>query len=112
MNAKVSLTNTNDNYYEEVIVENIENRNCFTYVDKEKANCEMCIYDDGICFFKESKDHLLELHLKAHNYAKITTEEGSFKIDIKVIDFISNSDILIMRYLIDDEERVIKIEFN
>ena len=69
----------------------------------------MCVYDDGLCFFRQSEDHLLELHLKSNNYAKITAPEGICKFEVKVLEFHLNSDILVMHYLIDDEERIIKI---
>ena len=111
MNARVSLKIPESGYFDEVYVEDIENENCFSYSDNEKSACEVCIFEDGLCFFKQSEDHLLELHLKTDYYAKITTEEGILKIPVKVLDFSMNSDILVIRYLIDDEERIIEIKF-
>ena len=111
MTAAVKLHNLSDGYIDEVIVENIDNKQCFTYIDNQMNNCEICIYDDGICLFRQCKDHLLELHLKDSAYAKITTEQGIVRIDIKVVDFHSNSDILLVHYLIDDEERAIEVKY-
>lgn len=109
MFATIILTNITTGYVEENKALNIENRHCFQYIDKENNLCEMCTYDNGICFFKQYNDHLLELHLREHNYAKLTTEEGEIKIDVKVVDFNENNDILVMRYVIDEEEREIRI---
>ena len=112
MTVTVSLHNTEDNFFDQVLVEDIENKDCFTYVDNDLNNCEMCIYDDGICFFKQAKDYLLELHLKDMGYCKISSEEGILKFDAKVVDFKCNSDILVMRYIVNDEERIIEIKYS
>ena len=111
MTASIVLNNLSDGYTEEVIVENIENQRCFTYTDNDSNSCEMCIYDDGLCFFKQSEDYLLELHLKESAYAKITSVEGIFKLNVKVVDFNYKGDILVVRYFIEDEERVIEIKY-
>ena len=103
MNAKVSLSNPADDYFDEVLVENIADRNCFSYTDNDGFLCEMCVY--------EGDDHMLELHLKTDYYAKITALEGVCKIDVTVVDFKYHSDILEMHYLINDEERLIKINY-
>ena len=94
---------------DEVLVEKPQSKRCFSYIDNEKCNCEMCIYDEGICFFRESEDHLLELNLRKNKYAKITSQEGEIKLDAKVVDFIQNDDILVMRYIIEDQEREIRV---
>ena len=111
VNAKVSLSNPGSGYFDEVIVEDIADRNCFSYTDNENFLCEICVYEDGLCLFRQGEDHLLELHLKSGHYAKITTAEGIFKIEVKVLEFQLNSDILVIRYLIEDEERIISINY-
>ena len=111
MVASVTLSNPSDNYQDTVIVKDIENKRCFTYTDNEGSICEMCIYDDGLCLFKQQNDYQLELHLDGNNYAKITTIEGSIKFDVKVVDFSVNSDILVMHYIVNDEARIIEIKF-
>ncbi|MBQ6493693.1 MAG: hypothetical protein IJI92_07520 [Erysipelotrichaceae bacterium] len=111
MNAAVSLHNPSQDLFDETLVNDIENRYCFSYVDHDMAQCEMRVSDDGICFFRRCPGHLLELHLDTDSYALISTEEGKIKIDVKVVDFKKYSDILVMRYLIDDEERTITIKY-
>ena len=111
MNAIVSLSNPASGYYDEVLVEDIAGKNCFSYCDNANSLCEMCVYDDGLCFFRQSEDHLLELHLKTNHYAKITTPEGICKLNVKVVEFQMNNDILIVHYLISDEERIIRIKY-
>ena len=111
MNALVSLSNPSQNYYEETEILNIDDRSCLNYVDNKGVQCEICVYDEGLCLFRQTNEYLIELHLIDDPYGKITSAEGIIKFDIKVLDFKSNSDILIMIYLIDDEERIIEIKY-
>ena len=111
VNAIVSLLNPSQNYVDIVDIHNIPDRKHFFYRDYDEAECEMSVFDDGICLYRKAADHSLELHLRSDNYAGISSEEGIIKIDVKVVDFQNNSDILVMRYLIDDEERTIKLEY-
>ena len=111
MDASIVLRNPDDGYCDEVTVKDIEDKNCITYVDNDKCNCEVCVYDNGLCLFKQHRDYQLELHLDGNNYAKITTEEGSLKFDLKVIDFRVNNDILVMHYIVNDEARIIEIKY-
>lgn len=111
MNALVTLKIPSQDYCEETAVCDITDRSCFSYIDKEGVQCEICVYDEGICMFRQTNDYLIELHLLDKQYAKITSAEGIIKFDIKVLDFKINSDILIMIYLIEDEERIIEIKY-
>ena len=111
MNALVTLKIPGKDYYEETVVSDIEDRSCFSYTDSQGVQCEICVYDEGICMFRQTNDYLIELHLLDNQYTKITSAEGIIKIDIKVLDFSINSDILIMIYLIEDEERIIEIKY-
>ena len=111
MNAAVILSDLLSGTQDEVIIEGIEDRRCFTYTDNQKCNCEFCIYEEGLCFFRQAPDHLLELHLRDKNYARITTEEGILNFDIKVVDFHFNNDILVMHYIVNDEEKRITIKY-
>lgn len=111
MNARVSLRNLSQDYYEETEVNDIEDRNCFNYTDRQGIQCEICVYEQGLCLFRHTNEYLIELHLLDKQYAKITSAEGIVRFDVKVLDFRSNSDILIMHYLIDDEERIIEIKY-
>ena len=111
MEISVTLKNLNENIEDIVIVKDYEDKNCFTYVDNDGYNCEMCIYNDGICFFRECDDHLLELHLKKDAYAKITSVEGILKLDIKNVDFYRNGDILVVHYQVDEQDRQIEIKY-
>ena len=111
MNARVSLRTLSQDYYEETEVNDIEDRNCFNYTDRQGTQCEICVYEQGLCLFRHTNEYLIELHLLDKQYAKITSAEGIVRFDVKVLDFRSNSDILIMHYLIDDEERIIEIKY-
>ena len=111
VNAKVSLDNPSQSYFDEVEIRNISDRNHFSYLDNDKVPCEMHIFDDGLSFLRKTEDHVLQLNLRDEKFALVSSEEGNIKIDIKVVDFQINSDILVMRYLIDDEERTIRIQY-
>jgi len=111
MNALVSLHILSDETIDEVLVKNIENKYCFSYLDNNDVQCEICVYDDGLCLFRQTNDYLMELHLKSSNYAKITSSEGIIKIDVIVLDFSIKGDILKMHYLVNDEERMLQIKY-
>ena len=111
MNVSVTLKIPSKDYIEETTVFDIADRCCFSYMDEQGTQCEMCVYDNGICLFRQTNEYLMELHLLDNQYAKITTPEGIVKFDVKVLDFKINSDILIMIYLIEDEERIIEIKY-
>lgn len=110
MTLSITLSD-NNGYIDTVIVEGVDNKRCFSYIDNDNNNCELCVYDDGICLFKECEDHLLELHLHNKNYAMVTTQEGVIELEAKVVDFLLNDDILVMRYIIDDEQRKIEVNY-
>lgn len=107
---KVILRNIDDSYREENIVTDIINNNCFLYTDMDKNNVEVCIFDDGICLFKEAKDYMLELHLRNKTYAKITSPEGIIEINVKMVEFNRNNDTILVHYLINDEDKVLEIK--
>jgi hypothetical protein len=111
MTAAVTLKDTGTGTSDEVLIENIEDRNCFTYTDNESCNCELCIYEDGLCLFRQCEDHLLELHLKDDAYASVTTEEGVLRFVAKIVDFQNYNDILVMRYIVNDEAKTIEIRY-
>ena len=111
MNATVVLRNVDDGLTDIVEVENINSRKCFSYFDNESNPCEICIYEDGLCFFRQCSDHMLELNLRGNNFARITTEEGIIRFPVKVVDFQTNNDILVMHYIVNDEARIIEIKY-
>lgn len=107
---KVILRNVDGCYFEENEVTDIINKNCLLYTDIEKNNVEVCIFDDGICLFKEASDYMLELHLRKKTYAKITSPEGIVEIDVKIVEFNRNNDTILVHYLINDEDKVLEIK--
>ena len=111
MTALITLDSPNDNYHQESYAYDLTDKNCFTYLDDENMNCEICVYDDGICLFRQGKDYLLELQLAKKKYAKVYTDEGFLKFDAKVVDFKKSSDILLMRYVLNEQERTITIKY-
>lgn len=111
MIVTVSLSVPEQNYKDEIQIRNIANPNHFSYIGNDKCSYEISIYEQGLCLFKQSEEYSLQLHLCGDNYAKISSKEGIIKLDTKVVDFIRNNDILVMRYLVDETERIIEIKF-
>lgn len=109
--AEIVLSNINTGEIDTVIAKDVENSKHFSYIDNQANNCEMNIYEDGLCLFRQTSEYLLELNLTNKSYAKMSSKEGEFKFDVKIIDFHVNNDILVMRYKIGDEEREIKVIF-
>lgn len=109
MDASILLSNITNNTLDESIAKNIENKHSFSYIDSQKNRCDIKVLDTGIYLFEQAKDHSLELDLTKENCAKIITSEGTIKILAKVVDFIKNDDILVMRYQIEDETYELKI---
>lgn len=109
MTGSVILTDLSTNLIDKVDIQNIENRHSFDYLDNAGDACHVSIFDDGLNLTKKSKDHKLNLNLRRDCFAEIETAEGVIKLDAKVVDFNENNDILVMRYLIDNIEREIRI---
>lgn len=109
MTVDIILTEISSGNKDEVLVQNIDNKHSFIYADNNDDICEINIFERGLCLNKKSKEYLLELNLNGENYAKITTAEGEIKLDAKVVDFIQNDDILVVRYIIGDEMREIRL---
>ena len=111
MSIKVRLICENEHYYDEVIIDDYINKYSFEYLDNDNYKCKMFINDKGLILNRISDDHQLELHLMDDAYALITSSLGELKFDIKIVDFNFNNDILVIRYLLEDVDRVIEVEF-
>lgn len=99
---------------ESINVENVDDSNCFSYVDSDNANNEMSIYDSGIDIIRECKTHKTILHLRTNEKSFITiiTDEGNILFDAKVLAFERNNDIITLVYRINEEEKQIVININ
>lgn len=109
--ASVSLKIEKENYYEKNVIENIENRNSFSYFDVDKNKIDIAVFDDGITLKKHTKGYEMYLCLRQMQYCQITSKEGSIKLDANVVAFIRNNDNIVVHYLIEDEERIIEIKY-
>lgn len=109
MTISIILTDLSSGFVDKVDIDNVENRHRFSYIDNQDGKCQISIFDDGICLLKKAKDYELKLNLRSDCFAQIKTVEGVIKLDAKVVDFNENNGILVMRYLIDEIGREIKI---
>ena len=111
MSVEVILIDENKQIVETNIVEYVDNKDDFTYVDDNDAVCRIKVFSDGLLIRKSAFEYELELSLRNEAYTKVVTTEGEIQLDTKVVDFIQNDDILVMRYLIDNEKKEIKINY-
>lgn len=109
MTASIILTDLSTMNIDKVDIENIENKHDFAYIDNDGNKCRVMVYEDGLCLQKLAKEYELKLNLRKDSFIEITSGEGVIKLDTKVVDFNENNDILVMRYVIDEEEREIRI---
>lgn len=109
MDVHIILSNLSIDSTDESIAKNIENRDDFSYVDGHLNHCRVIILDKGLILFEKACNHSLELKLGYENCAKIITNEGVIEISLKIVDFMKNDDILVMRYQIEDETYELKI---
>ena len=101
------LSNNGEIRYDDI---NIDDKDNFSYLDDDNNICHISVYGNGLCINNACKDHKLVLHLlKDEGFAKIVTNEGEIKLNAKVVDFHTNNGILVMRYIIEDVEREIKL---
>lgn len=109
----MSLLILKDLAAKEVITDSFEyqDRNHFSYIDQNNDEVKVDIYEDGIILLKKAKDYFLTLSLRNDSYALIESNEGKVEIDAKVVEFSKNNDILVMRYLIDDVNKEIVINY-
>lgn len=110
MKISIILTNLNTDEVDKTDIES-DDRTHFTYIDNDKNMCEIVISNEDFLLQKKAKDYSLELCLKKVSYAKIISSEGELNLDIKIVDFLINDDVLLWRYQIDDEERQIEIVY-
>ena len=109
---KVSVTLIqSDGSKDRTVINQIEDRECFSYLDHQNAKCEIAIQKNQFDLKRKAADHQVQLHLGENSYTSVQTEEGNLIFEVKTVDFNFNSDILVIRYIINDEERVIEIKY-
>ena len=108
--SQVVFKDLSSNYTETNNVQ-IDNRRCFSYYDCDNNGIQIMVFDDGLFVNKHTEDYILELNLRENCYAKITNSEGIIKFDAKVVEFYQNNDILVMHYLVQDEDKIIEIKY-
>lgn len=112
MQATITLTNINEKTMDQVIVEDIKNKNDFSYLDNQNCVCHILVDKNDFVFFRKAQDHDLEIHVNnKKSYIMVSSSEGQLELNIKVIDFINFNDILEIRYVLDSEERLLSISY-
>ena len=89
----------------------INNKDDFSYIDNDNSICDIRVFDDGIQINKKNSGYILNLCLRQNPYAFIETNEGKLKFDVKIVDFNKNNDILVMRYVLSEQEHEIQIRY-
>ena len=111
MNVIFTLKVPAEGIEEKTAIRNVNDRNDFSFVDAAGCACHVQIFENGIIFVRKAQDHMLELHAHGQKYVMICSPEGNFRIEMKVVEFIFNNDILVMRYQIDKDDREIEIRY-
>ena len=111
MNAQIQIISNDDN--ETINVDNIKDMNNIDYIDSYGANNSIVINNDEITINRVSDSHKTHLFISDNkdSYIIIDGDEGNIKIDIKVLAFERNNDIILLAYLIGEEERKIVIKY-
>ena len=109
--AAICIRDENTNSSEISFARGIDDKRHFFYFDGDDAQCEVFLEEDGITLFRQGEEHLTELFFHEKSYIKVTTEEGSIQFDVKVLAFQNIDDILSMRYLIGEDEKLLEIKF-
>lgn len=111
MNVQVIIEDKQDNYKEVINIENITNKEHFSYIDSDQANVDIRVFNDGISIFRQGDDHKTYLILKEGGYAKIRTSEGDLKFLIKMLDLNINNDNISIVYCLNDSTKSISIKY-
>ncbi len=109
MNAQIVLFDPKSGHEEISTSERLVSAEQISYTDAMGVVSLIDVFDDGITIERKALDHVLKMCLREEKYVEIGTEEGILRFDAKVIDFERNNDILVMHYIVNDEERVLKV---
>ena len=111
MNVRITIEDREDSYKEIINIVDIEDKNCFSYVDSYNANNKLKVLSDGVIINRKIDTHDTYVVLRDDGYIKIKTDEGTLKFSLKVIDLIMKNDIISIVYCVNDSIKSIKIEF-
>lgn len=111
MKAKVTIIDFENNSKEIINVENIIDKQNFSYNDSYNALNEITIFDDGISILRKAKTHNTKINLRNESFIEITSSEGKLNFYPKVIANNINNDNIYLVYEIDHSKKSIKIEF-
>ena len=109
--ACITLTDKNSGTADVSWARQIDDPRHFFYFDTYECQVEVFADEEGITLFRQGEDHLTELFLRGRSFVRITSEEGCFQFNVKVLAFERNDDILMLRYLLDEDEREIVIKY-
>lgn len=107
--AKVILIDEEKEYVS--YIDSITDENDFSYLDDDHNQIRIRVYFDGLVLNKKTKEYELNLYLKKEGYAEIINCEGLMKFNAKVVEFYRNNDILVMHYLLEGQDKIIKIYY-
>lgn len=111
MNVRLEIEDKQDNYKEIINIEDINDRDHFSYIDSDEANVDVRVFNDGISIFREAKTHKTYLILKENGYVKIRTSEGDLKFSIKTLEINKNNDNISIDYCVNDSLKSIRIYY-
>lgn len=111
MNVQVIIEDKLEKYKEVINIEDIEDKNHFSYVDSDNAKVDIRVYEDGISVFRDAQTHKTYLILKDEAYIKVKTDEGDLKFSLKTLEKNINNDNISIVYCLSDSQKSISIKY-
>lgn len=111
MNVQLIIEDIEEKTKEVINIEDIDDRNHFSYIDSYGANNDIRIFDDGITIFRQADTHKSYVVLRNEPYIKIKSNEGDLKFLTKVLDLKVNNDNISIVYCVNDSQKSISIKY-
>lgn len=92
-------------------VENIEDRNYFSYIDSDGGFNQVEVFEDGLMIVRKAKDHVTKLNFGKDSFVEVISKEGTLTFFIKVVEIYKNFDIISIDYRVNEDDKKIIIKY-
>ena len=107
MTVQVTLKNLNEYSADQVLIEEVKDKNHFSYLDNQNCVCEIDVFEDGINILRHGEGYDLQIVGHGEKMVKVSSAEGILQLPLKIVDFIKGIDVLIDRLEITKIEIII-----
>ena len=107
---KITISQINDTEKQEIIIDEINSFEEFSYLDTYDCRNDVHIEDGLIKIFRKDIEHNTLVHLSNYenSFIEIFTTEGSLHFEAKIVEFIQNESIISIAYIL--QEAVCRLE--